>query len=467
MPDPQHADLGFPDLVAPGRPPPLQNLVILLPTPPPALDIAPLVQAWLRGLAEVLPWLFAASFFATLRGSIQRSHPGRTLDGTSPERRRRLEPLLTQADTLATSAGAFEVGCRAVFVALVLRALTREMGESTWLQVALTVVIAVPSLLVFCDALSTALALRRGDAIVRGLIAPFHIVQLPLRWIVVGFEALRRAFLRIVGLDADLADSRRIVEGLREVIEDAEISRDLDETEREIIGNVMEFRDVGVSAIMTPRTEIQGVEVNEGLLAAARVLAESGHSRIPVYEGSLDTIIGVVTARDVVQAAAEKGLTAGSLRPWVRTAYFVPETKPLSKLLAEMRREKVKLAIALDEYGGTAGLVTLGDILRELVGDIHDEFDVPAPVAVRKLPDGSAEVDASLHVSEVNEELALEIPEGEDYETLAGFVLSELGRFPKRGETFAHGAVEYVVLEASDRRVLKVLVRPVRAQSVA
>ena len=103
--------------------------------------------------------------------------------------------------------------------------------------------------------------------------------------------------------------------------------------------------------------------------------------------------------------------------------------------------------------------MTLGDILEEIVGDLHDEFDEPAPLPVRKLPDGSAEVDASLHVSEVNEQLGLEIPEGEDFETLAGFVLSELGRFPKRGETFARDGVEFKVLEASDRRVLKVLVR--------
>jgi CBS domain containing-hemolysin-like protein len=280
-------------------------------------------------------------------------------------------------------------------------------------------------------------------------------------------EALRHALMRIVGLNPNPADPRRIVEGLREVIEESEISRDLDETEREIIGNVMEFRDVNVSAIMTPRTRIRGVELEGGLEAAAHELAENGHSRIPVYEGSLDTIIGVLTARDVVLAAAEKGTVSGPLKPWLRAAYFVPETKPISALLAEMRREKIKLAVVLDEYGGTAGLVTVGDILREIVGDIHDEFDGPQVQPIRRLSDGTVEVDASLHVSEVNEELEIAIPEGEDYETLAGFVLSEMGRFPKRGESFQAGGQEFVVADASDRRVLKVLIRPASERVVA
>jgi CBS domain containing-hemolysin-like protein len=255
---------------------------------------------------------------------------------------------------------------------------------------------------------------------------------------------------------------------LRDVIEDAELSGDLDETEREIIGNVMEFRDVNVSAVMTPRTEIQGVALVDGTLAAARQVALSGHSRIPIYDGSLDTIVGVVNARDLLHVAAEHGLDReASLRSILRPAHFVPETKRLSELLAEFRREKIKLAIVLDEYGGTAGLVTLGDIIREIVGSVQDEFDEEAPQAVRRLQNGTAEVEASVRVSEVNQELSTEIPEGDDYETLAGFVLSELGHFPKRGEKFVANGVEYVVLDASERRVHRVSIRPAPSQRVS
>jgi CBS domain containing-hemolysin-like protein len=210
---------------------------------------------------------------------------------------------------------------------------------------------------------------------------------------------------------------------------------------------------------MTPRTEVEGVEIGEGALAAARRLASSGHSRIPIYDGSLDTIVGVVTARDLLQVAADHGLEDSSLRSILRPAHFVPETKRVSELLSEFRREKIKLAIVLDEYGGTAGLVTLGDIIREIVGSIQDEFDEETSQPVRRLQNGSAEVDAALRVSEVNEELATEIPEDDGYETLAGFVLSELGHFPKRGEKFVAGGVEYAILDSSERRVHKVSVR--------
>ena len=145
----------------------------------------------------------------------------------------------------------------------------------------------------------------------------------------------------------------------------------------------------------------------------------------------------------------------------------MPETKPVSELLTEFRREKIKIAIVLDEYGGTAGLVTLGDIIQEIVGDIQDEFDEVAPVPFRRLPDGRVEVSASLHVSEVNEELGTQIPEDGGFETLAGFVLARLGHFPKRGEIFAEDSFEYTVLEASDRRVIKVCLRPVLEKVVA
>lgn len=439
----------------------------LVPNPTPSPEFAALLASWRLAVLELLPWLILAAAFATLRKSLQRTVGSRILGSVSdPAERERLAPLLAETDLLQTSAGVFEVASRAAFAALVVRALSRASGEIGWLEVGLTIVISVPILLLGCDALATALAVRRGEAIVRAALPPFHLLHLPLRWAVRGLEAAKGALMRVVGLRQNPSDARRIVEGLREVIEESDLSRELDDTEREIISNVMEFRDVDVAAIMTPRTEVIGIEVGESLEEATRVLAESGHSRIPVFEGTLDTIIGVLTARDVVLAAAEKS-ASGGLRAWLRPAFFVPETKPISELLTEMRREKLKIAIVLDEYGGTAGIVTVGDILREIVGDIGDESDEPEAQPIRRLPDGSAEVDATLHVSEVNKELEIGIPEGEDYETLAGFVLSELGRFPKRGESFAALGQEYVILEANDRRVLKVQIRTAREKASA
>jgi CBS domain containing-hemolysin-like protein len=406
-----------------------------------------------------MPFLAAASAFALLRVALQHSNSARVLARDMPApRRARLEPLLHRAERFATSAGILEVTCELAFAGLLIRTAAGDAAV-TWVAMAEGLAFAVPAILLGTEVLPTAIAPRLGDALLVHALSAFAVLQAPLRWIVAALEALRRMVMRVVGLRQNPASARQIVEGLREVIEDAEISGDLDETEREIIGNVMEFRDVNVSAVMTPRTEVHGADIGDGMLAAARKLAESGHSRIPVYDGSLDTILGLVTARDMIQAAAERGLEQSSLQSVLRPTHFVPETKRLSELLSEFRREKIKLAIVLDEYGGTAGLVTLGDIVREIVGNVPDEFAKDAPQPVRRLPNGTAEVDAAVRVSEVNAELAIDIPEDEGYETLAGFVLSELGHFPKRGERCVVDGIEYTVIEASERRVRKVSIR--------
>ena len=165
--------------------------------------------------------------------------------------------------------------------------------------------------------------------------------------------------------------------------------------------------------------------------------------------------------KQLLQLLQEQHL-AGVMRP----AVFVPETKLISELLQEFRRDKQKIAIVLDEYGGTAGLVTMGDILAEIVGEMADEYDGAEDLAVRLLEDGAADVQGGARISEVNEELALNLPEEEDYETLAGFVLARLGRFPKSGEVFVAGEIEYTVTEASDRRVLRIHVRKLTPQKM-
>ena len=423
--------------------------------------------AFLVQCAEVGPFLVLAAWFAVLRSSLLHSHAPRVLArARSSAQRARLEPLLAQADSLATSAGILEVACELAFTALLLRAIAAD-APVDGRTILWTILVGAPAILLSTQALPTVIALRVGDRLLAWVLPAFHLVQVPLRWLVRALEGSSRVLMRILGLRQHPASARQIVEGLREVIVDSEISGDLGETERRIIGNVMQIRDANISAVMIPRTAIHGIEIGETLRAAARRMAECGHSRLPVYDGSLDTIVGVVTAHEVLEAAGERGMADHPLRGIVRPPTFVPETKRLSELLAEFRREKIKLAVVLDEYGGTAGLVTLGDIIREIVGDMPDEFTTPVRDPIRRLPDGRIEVDASVRVSQVNLELGAELPEDEGFETLAGFVLARLGRFPRRGETFTGGAFEYTILEASDRRVLRVVLRPVRTEAIA
>jgi CBS domain containing-hemolysin-like protein len=433
----------------------------MLGAPPPELfrgDLSPLL--WIAVA------LLLASIFATLRLALRHSVPERVLSRINEESKRdALQPLLERAGPLATSAGVLKLTADFVFAALVLEAFLDASGF-TLPNALKALAIGVPSLLLATEAVPTAVAKRWGDGLLIHILRPFHVMQLPLRPVVIALEALQLALQRLFGLPDSTVDSRQIVESLREVIEDAEVSGGLDETERELIENVMEFRDVDVAAVMTPRTEIHGLEVDDDLLTVARKVTECGHSRMPVYEDSLDTILGTVSARDVVQVVAQDGLEAGTtldLRAVLRPAYFVPETKHISELLAEFRHEKTKIAVVLDEYGGTAGLVTLADITGEIVGDVLDEFDEDEAPVFQRHEDGSVEIEASLHVSEVNEELDTGIPDTEDFETLGGFVLAELGHFPKQGESFERDGFAYTVTDASDRRVLRVRVLSVES----
>jgi putative hemolysin len=426
--------------------------------------VALLASETATNLLALLATLLVSIALATLRTALLHSNTSRVLTRPMGQRRReRLAPLLEEIEPLIAGAGMLKIAADLVFLGLLLGQVA-EGGAITWGAVALAVTVSVPTLLVLTETLPLALARRHGDALLVLALPVFHLVQWPLRPLVLAFEGIRRGILRAVGLPQNGPSTRQIVEGLRDVIEDAGRERDLDEAERELIENLMEFRDVDVAAVMTPRTEIDGVEVSEGLEGAMRLASKLGHSRVPVYEGSLDNILGTISAREMLRVIVAGQHGTAELRAHLRPAYFVPETKRISELLAEFRHERRKVAIVLDEYGGTAGLVTITDVLAEIVGDI-DVVDEDEEEAIRTLHPGVAEVDASLHVSEVNEELGVQIPEEEDYETLAGFVLAQLGHFPKVGESFVHLGAEYEVLEASDRRVMRVRVAQPAAQT--
>jgi putative hemolysin len=330
-----------------------------------------------------------------------------------------------------------------------------------------TVLFVAPALWFATDAVAQALALRHGDRLLVGAAVHMGALLPPLAGLGWLFDHLRRGLMRLLRIRDDAQHTREIVADLRSVIADSEVSGNLQESEREIIGNVMDFRGEDVAALMTPRTSIAAADVEGGVLNAARVLAESSHSAIPIYEGTLDSVIGTISARDVVQLAAAGRLEQANLQQIVHPAYFVPETKLVSELFEELRRQKIKMAVVLDEYGGTAGLITVGDIVAELVGDIPDEYDVDEPSPLRHLAGGAVEIDAGLHVSEVNEALELDLPEEADYQTLGGFVLAELGHFPSNGEAFERGPHRFEVVDASDRRVLKVRVRRLSPAPVA
>jgi CBS domain containing-hemolysin-like protein len=223
-----------------------------------------------------------------------------------------------------------------------------------------------------------------------------------------------------------------------------------------MIEGVIRFKKADVTETMTPRTDIVSIDADATPDEARRLIVLSGHSRIPVTGGAIDTIVGILYAKDLLSDEAA-GRTTAPVRvaDVMRPPLFIPATKRLDELLAEFQRAKVHMAVVLDEYGGTAGLVTIEDLIEEIFGVITDEHEDAPPSPIRRIAPRTWEVEARAHIDELNDELSLNLPENEDYETIGGFVLSRLGYIPKAGESLEHQGLRITVLEAEDRRITR------------
>jgi len=225
------------------------------------------------------------------------------------------------------------------------------------------------------------------------------------------------------------------------------------EATTELIHNVFEVRDKVARDVMVPRTEVVAVEVETPVPDIIRLLAEEGHSRMPVYHESLDRIEGVLHARDLVPLLAHPELIV--LRDILRPAHFVPWSKPIEQLLREMQRKRLHMAFVVDEHGGIMGLCTIEDVLEEIVGDIQDEFDEVGRV-VETHPDGTFTVHGQAPVAEFNVAAAADLPEDQGYETMAGFLNAVAGAIPAKGDRFFWKGWVFTVADADPRRVTKV-----------
>ena len=234
----------------------------------------------------------------------------------------------------------------------------------------------------------------------------------------------------------------------------------LDEEEQEMIENVLELRSSTADEIMTPRTDIVAAEVNSHLQQVLEVITSGGHTRIPVYEDNIDNIVGLIYAKDLL-AEIGKDPADFNLREKMRKVYFVPETKPLRVLLHEFQNQKLHISIVLDEYGGTAGIVTLEDILEELVGEITDEYEETPAEPVKKIDQNTIEADARTYIDDLNDEFELNLPEDEDYETVGGFVFSRLGYIPKADESFDYENLKFTIASAEARKIKRIKIQKI------
>lgn len=294
-----------------------------------------------------------------------------------------------------------------------------------------------------------------------GLLLFAKLVTRPLTWIFTIFDLLVRRLVGVSQSDTNgsLEDRQ---EELLNVVEEGEKEGIVDGEEREMIESVLEFRDTTVGAIMTPRTDVVGIEAGKSVAEAVDVVLGEGHSRFPVYEESIDNVVGLLYAKDLLVHVGQ-GKVAGDIRQHLRDPYFVPEGKTLRDLLHDFQDQKIHMAVVLDEYGGTAGVVTIEDILEELVGEIVDEYEQAPVESITRIDDRTLEVDARVHVDELNDDFDIDIPEDEDYETVGGFAFASLGYIPKSGEMFKHKNIQFTILDVERRRInrLRIVIVPV------
>jgi putative hemolysin len=267
---------------------------------------------------------------------------------------------------------------------------------------------------------------------------------------------LDRLAHRLTGRGSPEADDAAVLgDEIRTVVDEGQREGVIESDAGQMIHRVMELQHEDVAAIMTPRTEMFCVPVESSLEEARSKLIESGHSRVPVIGESADDILGLLYAKDMLKALEphRSDNPIPVLRDLLREPVYVPVTTQIPALLELLKRKKVHIAMVLDEYGGVAGLVTMEDILEEIVGEIADEFDDPEHEAILILSPTTAEVDARVHLDDLNERLQYNLPEDGEFDTVGGFVFSQLGRMPSVGEEIAWKQLKFTVLTADKRKI--------------
>ncbi len=298
-----------------------------------------------------------------------------------------------------------------------------------------------------------AISLQKAETVALVLAIPLDWlgrVAYPIVWVL---QKSADAVTRLFGIEpAPAGILTHTAEDIRMIVAHAEESGELEVEEREMLYKVFDFADKEVADVMVPRPEVVALSIDlpaEECLAAAM---EAPFTRYPVYRDSLDTVIGILHIRDLMRAGnAQGGYDKVDVEALLRPAHVVPETKDLAALLHDFRRTKEHLAVVVDEYGTTEGIVTLEDLLEEIVGEIEDEFDLPDE-SVEKLPDGRIRISGTFSVDDFNEEFDRSLPV-EDYHTMAGFVFGLLGRAPEPGDEVAHDGTQFTVVDVEGTRI--------------
>jgi putative hemolysin len=330
----------------------------------------------------------------------------------------------------------------------------------TWFAPATVAGAAVAALIVYVELIlgelvPKAFALRFTETMALLVARPLHFLSRVSRWAVVVLTKSTRAVLYVMGLRDTGHRTFVSEEEILHMVKEGAQQGVLDETEMAIIHSVFEFSETPVKKVMVPRPKIFALDVSTSPGDVEKGMVESGFSRIPVFEGSIDNVVGVVFIKDALRLLEKRQPVV--IRKILHPVHFVPETKRVGELLKELQKRRTHMAVVLDEHGSVSGLVTLEDLLEEIVGEIQDEYDWEER-SVERMRDGSLVVDGTVSATELRESYEVPIPDSTEFDTVAGFMLDRLGVLPRGGETVEIEGYRLTVVDVEKHRISKVKV---------
>ncbi|MGA9117666.1 MAG: hemolysin family protein [Bacteroidota bacterium] len=327
---------------------------------------------------------------------------------------------------------------------------------SDWISLTVMVGVTGSLVVVFGELVPKSLALRFAETVSLRVASGVYVFSAVFRHPIALLTGASNLFLAPFKDRTTFTESRISEEEFKLMLEEGTKTGVIDSTEHELIRSVFEFTDTTAREVMIPRPDVVALNVDTPRDEIVRVVLEEGYSRMPVYRGTIDNIIGVIYTKDLLGLLEHRNLIL--IQDVIRPAYFVPETIKISRLMRELQQRKLHMAIVIDEFGGTEGLVTLEDIVEEIVGEIHDEYDEELK-DVEAVADGSFLVNGRIPVRDFNERFQADIPTDQEYETVSGFVNKVAGRIPELHEEILHGGLAFAIVKKSQRRIRVLRVR--------
>ncbi len=324
------------------------------------------------------------------------------------------------------------------------------------ISVVIVVLILTFLMLVLGELVPKSLGLRHSDRIALKISGVIELLSRVLRYPIRSLVFASNIILKPLHDRTSFSETKISEEEFKLLLEEGTKTGIIDKTEHELISSIFQFTDTIAKEVMVPRPDVVAIDINTKRDDLIRTVTEQGYSRLPVYRETLDNIVGVVYTKDLLTLLEHRDLII--LQDVIRPVLFVPSTKKISQLLRELQSKKLHIAIVIDEFGTVDGIITMEDILEEIVGEIHDEYDEEVK-EVEPAVDGSAIVDARITIDDFNRKFGTQIPEDADYESMSGFIMKILGKIPEMNEEVKYDGISFVVTKKSQRRIWQLKVK--------